>query len=69
VVGRDITAYGSISGTILASEVVDVRASADVTGRVVAPRIILAEGARFNGSVEPHQFESALRVARYRREK
>ena len=35
--------------------------------RVVAPRLILGDGAQFNGSVEPHHLEAALSVARHRR--
>jgi cytoskeletal protein CcmA (bactofilin family) len=67
VIARDITVFGSVAGTLLASEVVDIRSSATVTGRVVAPRLILGEGAQFNGSVEPQHLEAALSVARHRR--
>ena len=67
IIARDITVFGSVDGTLLATEVVDIRSSATVTGRVVAPRLILGEGARFNGSVEPQQLEAALSVARHRR--
>ena len=67
IVAREVTVFGSVTGTVIATEVVLIRSSATVTGRVVSPRIILEDGARFNGSVEPHQLESALRVARHRR--
>ena len=40
---------------------------ARVTGRVVAPRFMLAEGAAFNGRVEPQHLDAALSVARHRR--
>ena len=68
VVARDITVFGTVTGTLLASEVVDIRPEAAVTGRVVAARFILAEGGSFTGSAEPQHLEAALRVARHRRQ-
>jgi cytoskeletal protein CcmA (bactofilin family) len=69
IIARDITAFGSVSGTLLATDVVDIRPSARIAGRVVSPRLILEDGARFTGTVEPHHLEAALRVARHRRSK
>jgi cytoskeletal protein CcmA (bactofilin family) len=66
VVARDITVFGTVDGTLVASEVVDIRPEAFVTGRVVAARFILTEGASFNGRAEPQHLEAALRVARHR---
>jgi cytoskeletal protein CcmA (bactofilin family) len=68
VVARDITVFGTVAGTLVASEVVDIRPDALVTGRVVAARFILTEGGSFNGSAEPQHLEAALRVARHRYE-
>ncbi len=68
IVARDITIMGTVDGTMLATSVVDVRETARVTGRVLAPRFILSEGAEFNGQVQPQHLEAALRVARHRRE-
>jgi cytoskeletal protein CcmA (bactofilin family) len=68
IVARDITVMGTVEGTMLATEVVDIRETASVTGRVLTPRIILNEGARFNGQVHPQHLEAALRIARHRRE-
>jgi cytoskeletal protein CcmA (bactofilin family) len=67
IVGRDITVAGTVDGTLLAVEVVDIRSTGRVTGRIVAGRLILANGGVFNGRVEPHQVDAALRVARHRR--
>lgn len=66
IVARDITVFGQVDGTLIASEVVDIRPAALVTGRVVAARFILTEGGSFNGSAEPQHLEAALRVARHR---
>lgn len=67
VVGHDITVAGVVDGTLLAADVVDIRSTGQVSGRVVAARIILADGGLFNGAVEPQQFEAAMTVARHRR--
>lgn len=66
VVARDITVFGTVDGTLVASEVVDIRSDASVRGRVVAARFILAEDASFSGAAEPQHLEAALRVARHR---
>ncbi len=67
VFARDITVAGTVNGTLLAREIVDVRASAQVTGRIVSARLILAEGGWFHGDVQPNQVDAALTVARHRR--
>ena len=67
IIARDITVLGTVAGTLLATEVVDIRPTATVTGRVVAPQLILGDGANFNGTVEPQHLEAALSVARHRR--
>lgn len=72
IVARDITVLGSFSGRLIATEVVDIRPDANVSGQVHAKRFVLDDGARFNGRVQPGQLEAALRVARFeqqRREK
>ena len=65
VIARDITVYGRIDGQLVASELVDIRADANVSGQVVSPRFILEEAAQFNGRVTPQHLEAALRINRY----
>jgi cytoskeletal protein CcmA (bactofilin family) len=67
VVGRDITVAGVVEGTLLAVDVVDIRATGHVSGRIVAGQLILADGGFFTGAVEPQQVEAAMTVARHRR--
>jgi cytoskeletal protein CcmA (bactofilin family) len=67
IVARVITVRGEVDGTMMATGRVDVMDEARVSGRVVAPRFMLAEGAQFNGKVEPQHLETAMRVARHRR--
>jgi cytoskeletal protein CcmA (bactofilin family) len=66
IVAREITVHGFVTGNLIASEVVDIRATAHVSGRVVAGRFILETGAWFDGTVAPQQLTAALLVARYR---
>ncbi len=65
IIARDITVFGHIAGQLIATEVVDVRPEATVTGQVIAKRFILDADALFNGRAAPQQLEAALRVAKY----
>jgi cytoskeletal protein CcmA (bactofilin family) len=69
VMARDITVFGRIAGQLLATDVVDVRAEANVTGRIVSKRFILNDGASFNGRAEPQHVDTAFRVARFQQQK
>jgi cytoskeletal protein CcmA (bactofilin family) len=69
IVARDVTVFGRFAGQLLATEVADLRPDASVEGTVVAARLIVNEGARFNGRSEPQHLEAALKVARFRRQK
>jgi cytoskeletal protein CcmA (bactofilin family) len=65
IVARDITVLGRASGQLIATEVVDVRVGASVDGAVIAPSLILHEGARMQGLVDPNRLTAALSVARF----
>jgi cytoskeletal protein CcmA (bactofilin family) len=69
ILGRDLTVFGRLSGQVVATDVVDIRAGATVRGRIIAPRVILDESAHFEGHVEPQHLDAALSVARYRQRK
>ena len=69
VIARDITVFGKFAGQLVATEVVDIRADASVSGRVVTERLILDEGAQFTGRSEPQHLEAALRVAKFNQER
>ena len=64
--GRTITVRGQSKGRLIARELVWVHETAHVKGDVAAPKIILEDGAVFNGSVEPGRTDAALIVAAYR---
>jgi cytoskeletal protein CcmA (bactofilin family) len=64
VKARLITVYGTIEGNLHGDEGVQVMASARVTGNVVAPRVSIETGARFEGSITTKEAPSvAPRVA------
>lgn len=65
IIARDVTVLGRVDGQIIATDVVDVRTGAVVTGHVMSKRFILNEGADFAGRVEPQHLDAALRVARF----
>ncbi|MEO8381223.1 MAG: polymer-forming cytoskeletal protein [Acidobacteriota bacterium] len=49
---RNVVVEGKLSGDISADERVELVASATVDGNIKAPKIVVAEGARFRGSVD-----------------
>lgn len=53
IFARDITVFGTVSGTLQASTLVDIRASGHVSGRVISDKLILADGAWFTGTAQP----------------
>jgi cytoskeletal protein CcmA (bactofilin family) len=69
ILAREITVSGRIAGQLVASDVVEVRADAHVSGQVVSRRFILDERAHFVGRVEPQHLEAALRVHEFQQRK
>jgi cytoskeletal protein CcmA (bactofilin family) len=49
---RNVTVEGKLIGDISADERVELVASATVDGNIKAPKIIVAEGAKFRGNVD-----------------
>jgi cytoskeletal protein CcmA (bactofilin family) len=43
---------GEVTGNVTASDKVDIRDNGSVDGDIVAPRVAIAEGAHFRGSVD-----------------
>jgi cytoskeletal protein CcmA (bactofilin family) len=44
--------FGEVIGNITASEKVDIRENGSVDGNIVSPRVAIAEGSHFRGSVD-----------------
>jgi cytoskeletal protein CcmA (bactofilin family) len=49
---QNITIKGELHGDMTAGEKVEIHQGARVVGNIVAPRIVIADGARFKGHVE-----------------
>ena len=47
-----VTIHGTISGTVSAGERVELTPTATMKGTLVAPAVILREGATFNGKIQ-----------------
>src|SRR5262247_2813721 len=52
VSAKAVVILGTVTGNVTASEKVDIRDGASVDGDVVAPKVAIAEGGQFHGSVD-----------------
>jgi cytoskeletal protein CcmA (bactofilin family) len=49
---KRMTIHGNLAGDVAAAERVELTPTAKVTGTLIAPAIVLADGATFNGTIE-----------------
>jgi cytoskeletal protein CcmA (bactofilin family) len=52
IIAREVVVFGKVSGNITASDRVDLRSEASVTGDVTAQRITIGDGAFFKGGID-----------------
>jgi len=52
VFAKQVIVLGEVIGNVTATEKVDIRDNGSVDGDIVAPRVAIAEGAHFRGSVD-----------------
>jgi cytoskeletal protein CcmA (bactofilin family) len=52
VFAKSVIVLGQVSGNVTATEKVDIRDNGSVDGDIVSPRVAIAEGAHFRGSVD-----------------
>jgi cytoskeletal protein CcmA (bactofilin family) len=52
VVARSIVVLGHVTGNLTATEKVDIREKGSVEGDIMAPRVAIADGSEFRGSVD-----------------
>ncbi len=52
VFAKAVVVLGEVSGNVTASEKVDIRDNGSVDGDIASPRVAIAEGAHFRGSVD-----------------
>ena len=63
VVAKKLVVLGAVTGNITASEKVDIRGGGSVDGDIVSPRLAIAEGAHFCGSVDMQRKSAQPRQA------
>jgi cytoskeletal protein CcmA (bactofilin family) len=59
IVAKAIVVHGEVTGNLTAAEKVDIRESGAVDGDIVAPRVAIADGAKFRGSIDMRHEASA----------
>ena len=52
VFAKAVIILGEVTGNVTASEKVDIRDNGSVDGDIVSPRVAIAEGAHFRGSID-----------------
>ena len=52
VFAKSVIVLGEVTGNVTATDKVDIRDNGSVDGDIVAPRVAIAEGAHFRGSVD-----------------
>ncbi|MCK9613883.1 MAG: polymer-forming cytoskeletal protein [Candidatus Omnitrophica bacterium] len=60
IIGEDMVLGGRISGKIIASRMVTLTGTAQFTGDIEAPKIVMEEGAVFNGKCKMPQSRLSL---------
>lgn len=55
VVARVVIVHGVVTGNITASERVEIRSTGRMQGDLVSPRVMMNDGATFNGRLETRQ--------------
>ena len=68
VLGKSITVEGKVSGDLHASERVILRQSAEVQGEIIAPRLVLEDGCKFNGRIKMDAAATSAALARGRKQ-
>jgi cytoskeletal protein CcmA (bactofilin family) len=63
---RHVVVQGTVQGSIAAGERIELTASSKVSGSLSAERIVIADGARFNGSVDMGRRTIASKMAQYK---
>jgi cytoskeletal protein CcmA (bactofilin family) len=60
VAAKSIIVFGRVTGNLIASEKVDIRESGSVEGDIVAPRVAIADGSHFRGSIDMQRKEQPV---------
>ena len=52
ILAKSVVVLGKVDGNIIATDKVDIRNAGSVDGDIVSPRVAIAEGAHFRGSID-----------------
>lgn len=63
VFAKAVIVLGEVTGNVTASEKVDIRDNGSVDGDIASPRVAIAEGAHFRGSVDMQRGAAAKPAA------
>jgi cytoskeletal protein CcmA (bactofilin family) len=62
IFAKSVIVLGEVSGNVTASDKVDIRDNGSVDGDLIAPRVAIAEGAHFRGSIDMQRKGGAAAV-------
>lgn len=60
VAAKSIIVLGHVTGNLIATEKVDIRETGSVEGDIVAPRVAIADGSHFRGSIDMLRKDQAV---------
>lgn len=60
--GTTVTVHGTVSGNVAAGDRVELTPTADVTGTLTTPSVVLQDGAKFNGQIEMDRAKAKARL-------
>lgn len=63
VFAKSVIVLGEVTGNVTASDKVDIRDNGSVDGDIISPRVAIAEGAHFRGSVDMQRKGGAAQPA------
>jgi len=63
VFAKSVIVLGEVTGNVTASDKVDIRDNGSVDGDIISPRVAIAEGAHFRGSVDMQRKVAAAQPA------
>jgi cytoskeletal protein CcmA (bactofilin family) len=59
VSAKAIVVLGQVTGNLIATEKVDIKESGSVEGDIIAPRVAIADGSHFRGSIDMQKKDGA----------
>lgn len=62
VFAKSVIVLGEVMGNVTATEKIDIRDNGSVDGDLVAPRVAIADGAHFRGSIDMQRAPTVPRV-------